>query len=268
MKSKLFILSVMLIVSFQLVAQNNFSSLQSKGPLSLGLHLGVSQSGTDTHSWGRHGESIFSQAHLLIGLNVNYQLSSHLNIRANWFYTNISGDDSKLEGPCSDVNDNDVPGSCHMQRGWKFESPLNELGIDLEWHILKRSRKSLSSSNDNFEMVQSERGTFEKNISPYITAGVALTFTNPTINFTEDNFPPMSLQQKDKDDFSSPFLHFPIGAGVRFDLSHNLSMDVEARGVFPQTDLLDGMSAVTNFDDERNNADAYHFLSLRINYQL
>jgi len=268
MKSKLFLFCLSTLFAFQIGAQSSPSTLQPKGPLSIGVHVGLSQSGTDTHSWGRHGENIFSEAHLLLGLNLNYQLSSHLNIRANWFYTNISGDDNKLEGPCSDINDNDVPGSCHMQRGWKFESPLQELGLDLEWHILKRNKRSSGSSNDNFEMVESNRSEFKKSISPYITAGIALTFTNPTIDFSEDNFPPMSLQQKDLEDFSSPFLHFPIGAGIQFDLSNHLSLDVEARGVFPQTDLLDGMSAVTNFDDERNNGDSYHFLCMRINYHL
>ena len=238
-------------------------SAQNK--VDLGIFLGYGEHGSDVHSWGRHGASIFNRAHLQYGLNINYQLSSRFNIRANWFRTNISGDDTELDGPCSDLNDNDVPGPCHKNRGWSFESPLNELGVDIEWHLLKRGKRK---ENDNFEFTPLTSNSFKKSISPYITAGIAFAFTDPKITFSEGAPPSDALQQQDIQDLSSPYLQFPIGIGLRLDLTRSFSMDFEARGVFPQGDLLDGMSAVTNYEDERNNGDAYQFLSLRLNYHL
>lgn len=247
--------------------QNLQEELSNRDNFSIGLNLGASQSGTDTHSWGRHGESITDEAHIMYGLNINYIISPRLSLRANWFSTKISGDDLNLEGPCSNLEDNDVSGPCHKNRGWSFESPLNELGLDLEWHLFKRNYGGKKFNNHDFEL---DKGAslFKKSISPYITAGIAVTFTNPEIQFSEEAPPSNLKRQKDIDDFSSPFLQFPLGIGVKIDLSQSLSLDLEARGVFPQTDLLDGMSAVTNYQDERNNGDSYQFLHLRINYHL
>ena len=60
---------------------------ESGSKLSVGLHLGASQSGTDTHSWGRHGEGLLSQAHVVYGLQAKYQATKSLSLRLSSSFT-------------------------------------------------------------------------------------------------------------------------------------------------------------------------------------
>lgn len=263
---------------------------EDESKFSIGLHLGGSQSGTDTHSWGRHGEGVFSGAHFMWGVNAKYNMTDAFAVRANFFKSNISGDDANLTGPCSDANDEDQDIDCHPQRGWSFTSPLTEFGIDLEWELFGNRRYGNEAFFDanggrvNVRNISVEDavyydkdgevadistfGQFKKTISPYVSVGAAVTWTDPVIDFGEDSFPNPALQAQDVEDFKTPHYQFPVGLGLRIDLSKKLYLDLEARSVLATSDMLDKMQAVTHNENELNNDDTYQFLAARINYRL
>jgi len=265
---------------------------------SIGLHLGGANSGTDTHSWGRHGEGILDKAAFAFGLNANYKLSDNFGLRANFFRTNISGADADLGGPCNtlDADGNESEDTddadCHQRRNWSFESPLTELSLDLEWELFGGRRNSGNSFYDasgnrvnvrNIMMSDATYydadgniadlttfGQYKKIITPYVGVGLALTFVDPDINFGEapQSADIAARRAEDVENFKKMQYSIPLTAGLRFDLTEKFFLDLEARGTLPTTDMLDGMEAVTRNEDERNNDDSYQMLLARISMRL
>ena len=258
----------------------------------IGIHLGLSNNGSDTHSWARHGVSIFEKTHLSYGLNLNYSLTQHFNLRLNYFGSSIEGADNEvLDGPCSDENDIDQSIGCHLGRDWSFTSPLHELSLDLEWEPRAGKRYKSYSEEDLQEGLREGRfarvdgiimkvdsdgeyhslNQFKRILSPYATVGIGLAFTDPTIDYNGDDLGNNNLAAniaRDQAEFSSPHIQIPYGIGLRYDLSEKFYLDLEFRSVIPTSDWLDGMYYATNAEDPRNNNDSYQFGTLRIGVRL
>ncbi len=258
--------------------------------LSIGAHLGLSQSGTDTHSWGRHGEGLLSHAHVAYGINAKYAFSPNFAIRGDYFGSKLSGNDQDNTGPCTNPDDFGVDISCHRDRGWSFSSPLHEFSASMELDLLGHKRypkrkyfdadgnrvnsnfintKRKTYYNEDGEIIQpQEIHTFQRRLSPYFAIGVAMTYVDPDKSFDPNGngFPDASLVALDDAEQENWYMHIPITVGLRYDLSEKLFIDGELRGVVPTTDLLDGMKYIANtqelFDDN------YQFATLRIGYRI
>ncbi len=281
------------ISSQVIVEERSAYDIQIGNKWDIGIHLGLSNSGTDTHSWARHGESLFAKSEPAYGINLKYHLNPNFAFRLNYFGSNISGDDNDLSGPCSDINDNDLLNDCHHPRGWSMESPLHELSLDLEWEprgakrwgdwdeeeikegLLKgryaRRDGRLMRVDADGELRPMEK--FKKILSPYFTIGVALAYTDPTIDYNgmdavDAGTGISKLIERDKQEFKTPHLVIPYGVGLRYDLSERFFLDLEMRSILPTTDWLDGMYWATNSTDERNNNDSYQFGLLRLGIRL
>ncbi len=258
--------------------------------LSIGAHLGLNQSGTDTHSWGRHGEGIFSHAHFTYGLNAKYAISPMLGIRADYFGSQISGNDKDNTGPCTNPDDLGVDISCHRDRGWSFESPLHEISASLEIDLLGKKRyPEMEYFNADGQKLKKESvrlgyGTyydkngdvihfneirkFKRRLSPYLGIGAAMTYVDPNTNFDPmgNGYPSDEDRLTDSLNQENWYFHIPVTVGLRWDLSEKLFLDGELRGVIPSTDLLDGMAEIAStdvlFDDN------YQFAVVRLGYRI
>ncbi len=292
----LYVFCVFTIVttSAQIIVEERSSyDIQIGNKWDIGIHGGLSNSGTDTHSWARHGESLFAKAEPSYGLNLKYHLNPNFAFRLNYFGSNMSGDDNDLTGPCSDINDMDLNNNCHHPRGWKMESPLHELSIDVEWEprgakrwgdwdeekikegllegrYVRRDGRLMRVDIDG-ELRPIEK--FKKILSPYFTLGLALAYTDPTIDYNgmdavDAGSPIFNQIVRDQEEFQAPHLVFPYGIGLRYDLSQRFYLDLEMRSVLPTTDWLDGMYWATNSNDDRNNNDSYQFGLLRLGVRL
>jgi len=218
-------------------------SVSAQMDLSIGLVAGISQSGNDTHSWGNDGEGILDKTNLVYGLSVEYPLANRFDLRLNWFQSKIEGDDA-------DVLE-------HEWRGYSFESPLTEVGLDLRWTFWN------NFPEENMDKNELDFSTANKRLfSAYLLGGIALSLTDPTLTFDTD--PPENQRVNDENNLSKTNLQIPLGAGFRINLGSRLNLDLESRAVIPTTDLLDGMSEIVNPE----NNDAYLFALLRINYTL
>ena len=285
---------MMLMLSFS-VAQDdmNYSSGKNVNNFDIGFHLGLSNSGTDTHSWGRHGESLFAKSNLSYGINLKYHFSDALAIRLNYFGTKMSGDEKDLgNGPCRDINGVEQDVDCHEGRGYSFTSPLHEVALELEWEPFASRRYSLYSNdeieeglrmgkfakNSDGKMMRVDAdgslrsiSSFKKIISPFLTAGIGFSYTDPIINFGKElNQFQKVRAENDAADFTNMVFQIPLGAGLRFDFSEKIYADVEVRSVIPSTDLLDGMADITGINDphDRNGNDSYINGSFRIGIRL
>ena len=261
------------------------------GKWSVGFNLGLSQNGTDTHSWGRHASSIFNQSHLAYGLEAKYSINQRFGLRLDYIGSTISGDDRETDGPCSDVLDEDTDIACHRERAWQFSSPIHELSLNFEWDILGKRRNKdvkyfdeygnqLELSNVNkldglyYDAAgnildKHKAGEFRRILSPYISIGAALTYVDPTVIYPDNAEKPDEADiLRDQNEQQNIYPHFPVTVGLRYDLSERMYIDGELRGVYQQTDLLDGIKHTTNHDDYRNNKDAYQFALIRLGYRL
>lgn len=263
----------------------------SAGKWSVGLNLGLSQNGTDTHSWGRHASSIFNQSHLAYGLEAKYSLNQRFGVRLDYIGSTISGDDRETDGPCRDEMDQETNLACHRDRAWSFSSPIHELSLNFEWDILGKRRNKkvnffdeygnqLERSNVNkldglyYDKAgnildKNKAGDFQRILSPYISIGAALTYVDPTVIYPDNDESPSDADiLRDQNEQQNIYPHFPITVGLRYDLSERMYIDGELRGVYQQTDLLDGIKHTTNHEDFRNNKDAYQFALIRLGYRL
>jgi outer membrane protein OmpA-like peptidoglycan-associated protein len=144
----------------------------------------------------------------------------------------ISGDDAE----------NDSAG--YRERGFSFENRVTELSILAQFEPLGGRR-----FNGN---------KFNKILSPYLFAGVGVAFSNPDTDYNGNN---SSKVQEDKNtDTQKSFLTTPFGIGLRYDISRkwNLGLEIGLRPTFD--DLLDGVSASGN----PNNNDWYTFGGLTL----
>lgn len=283
-------LSIQTHTNSETVEYSDYEELKAS-KWSVGLNLGLSQSGTDTHSWGRHAESIFNQSHIAYGLQARYALNRNFGLRADYIGSTISGDDRETDGPCSDEEDLDTDIGCHRDRAWRFTSPIHELSLSFEWDILGKKRnpqleyytkdgKQVDRADLDlaYETYYDEEGEvlnfsevkrFKRTLSPYVGIGAALTYVNPDVFYPDnDEYPDQADIDADEAAQKNIYLHFPVTVGLRYDLSEKLYIDGELRGVYQRTDLLDGIQHTTQFEDYRNNKDAYQFALLRVGYRL
>jgi len=184
-------------------------------------------------------DKAFQSPRAAFGLTVGYQVSSRFNLRAGLTFARVAGADS--------MNKKDL-----RLRNLSFQSPITEL--------------SLIGEFNTFDLDQ-------KKWSPYVFAGLAVYHYNPyTLDasgnkvFLRDlstegqgingyNLKPYALTQ----------LAIPFGAGVKFNLSDNVRLGLEAglRKLF--TDYLDDVSG--NYADPSDLLTARGQQSVDLSYR-
>ena len=283
----------MFCVAMMVFAQEESYSIGHGNKWDFGIGLGLSNSGTDTHSWAHHGVGFTEKANLAWNANLKYHLTDAFSLRLDYLGTKIKGDDLDIsEGPCVNSNGEDTNVDCHQQRGWAFESPLYELSLNFEWEPLA-SRRYLSFSNEQIKdglrvgrFARNADGrimkvdadgkmmpikSFKKNLSPYFTAGIGFSYTkNDKIDFRPGQLvdPSAAAVAQDLAEFSNLNIQIPIGVGLRYDLSEKIFLDLELRAVVPTNDWLDGMYYVTASNDDKHGNDSYQFGNLRVGFRM
>jgi len=241
----------------------------------IGVHIGITQSGTDTHSWGYNGESLFSEANVLYGASYKIKINNSFTSSLTYSKSKINGDDKNI--------------ASLQSRGWKFSSPLSEFSLNFHWNILSMSRgkskKIFNAEGKKIKFSQAEIysqqyfshignpldpigfKTKKPLLHPYLLLGISSTNVAPEVDYR--NTPPrQDLLESDIDKQKNQYFHLSLGAGINLFISDRLSIDAELKGVIPQTDLLDGISrTILEFNSERNK-DSYQFALIRINYSL
>lgn len=166
-----------------------------------------------------------NQAHPAGGLGLAYEITSKLAARANFTYGNISGDDKQT--PRNAV------------RNLNFTSPITDIHLGLEYYILD---------------------PYSYRLSPYVFAGISRFSFNPYSNDTLGRkvyLQPLSTEgqgfYQDRKKYQLSQFSIPFGGGLRFSLSDNMRLGVEAGLRKTNTDYLDDVST-TYVDQSLLNA--------------
>lgn len=207
--SRQFLLAVGLMASLLTQAQN---TSQRNQKWEIGLSGGMAAAQSDVSNRDLKSSNITG------GLLLRYHLDNNIALRGNIVYAELSGDDNKIG---------------REDRGFNFSTPLIEGSLMAELDFLgKRRFKS---------------GQFRRTFSPYIFGGVGYAFADQATYYNElENVSLRPAIELDKANQKSQFLNIPMGIGVKYDVSPNWIIGLEAGIRFLFNDYLDGVSQAGN----------------------
>ncbi len=212
----------------------------SQHDIDLQVAIGVMEHGSDLHSWGRHGQMITDEAKLAFSLGAHIKINDHFGLRPNILCGSIQGDDKN-------INNHYEQG--HDERGYSFKSPVIETSALGVYHIM--NQEDIRSAD-----------SYKASISPYLIAGIGVSYTDPEVDFNNDD-----RKWRVKNDIEKMRrwnFQIPCGFGIEYNLNEDYFLQFEARSVLPLGDYLDGVSESANPD--RN--DSYQFLSAALGFRL
>lgn len=152
------------------------------------------------------------------GLLYKYYLDDKVALRGSFNVGQFSGDDEFFD---------DDP----KNRGFSFTSNFIDASVALEYSIFGKGGFTPS-------------GSFEKVFSPYIYLGFGFMNVNPEVTtdgriaFNSEDNDPQSLHKM-----------FPVGVGLKYDITSRLNLAGEFSLRNPLTDLIDGISKSGNPGD-------------------
>jgi hypothetical protein len=178
-----------------------------------------------------------------LGVYLAKSLDSYFALRANLSIGKISADESKYSSP-----------SWKQDRSFAFSSSIVELSSTLLFNPFGNTR------NDPFHR-----------LSPYVFAGAGLTILNIKRDWSNLNKTVFDEKSNTQLGLSIDTVHslpkvipvLPMGAGLSFVISSQVSLNAEATYRFTATDYLDGFKYATN----PKRKDNYYGLSIGVSYR-
>lgn len=153
-------------------------------------------------------------------------LDEFLSLRTNLSFGKLRGDDAKYSSP-----------AWRQQRNFNFSSTVLEISELAVWNI--------SGANKFIK---------PKTFSPYLFAGIGFSFLNTKRDWSRFNSEYFAGEPATLSGLTADAKHslpkiipvLPVGAGVRYSLSQQLSAFAESSYRFTATDYLDGFSKAAN----------------------
>lgn len=156
----------------------------------------------------------FQQSHFAAGIGLAYQITDQLYATANIKIGKLSGDDADAVKNAS--------------RNLRFSSPLTEFQVGFEYDLLNKN---------------------EIGFTPYVLAGVAVFHFNPSTRDKAGNIvylQPLGTEgqgfYKGRKKYNLTEISIPFGGGMKFTLTENVTLSVEAGFRKTFTDYIDDVS--------------------------
>lgn len=178
-----------------------------------------------------------------VGFFVSKTLDPYFALRVNATFGKIGADESQYSTPL-----------WKRYRSFKFSSPVTELSSTLVFNLLGQSNES-----------------GYRKISPYVFAGAGMTLVNIKRDWSKLNKTIYDSKSSVQLGLAIDTVHslprvipvLPIGAGFRYYINSQLSINAEATYRFTTTDYLDGFKYAAN----NSRRDGYYGLSLGVSYR-
>jgi hypothetical protein len=172
----------------------------------------------------------------VVQAGLRYKLRDNLSIKTNFSFARLYGDDQESGAISRKI------------RNLQFRSPIAELGTQLEFSFIKEkigSRYAISRTN------------IRNLINAYFFAGVGGFWFNPQTlyNGTWYNLQPLGTEGQglglNPPKYTLIQLCFPVGLGVKYTLSKELSVGIEIGNRYTSTDYIDDVGGeYFNFEQE------------------
>ena len=129
------------------------------------------------------------------------------------------------------------------ERSLQFRSKINEVSLVAEFHVLFIMRSFLFEDDLN---IDDEPPRF----SPYLAAGIGYFSFNPQAKLNENwiDLQPLStegqgfIEYPDRKPYKLSQMNYPVGAGVKYELSPRFNLRIETICRILKTDYLDDLS--------------------------
>jgi len=195
----------------------------------VGLHLGTAIYRGDLvyNEWSLAGAGVVGGAVYKRHMEPNFTLRGEVNVGQ------FSGADENF----ADENNN---------RGFSFETTFYDIALGAEWRFI---------ASDRYDAA----GLFKKTFTPYVTASFGIIGV--------DNTPVASgriLLDPADEEYRNPMFFTPVGAGLRYEASPQLTIELEFTTRFVYADYLDGFSKSAN----SSNQDVLFFGGVHLNYTM
>lgn len=170
-------------------------------------------------------------------------ISPMFSLRTNLSIGKLKGDDAKYAVP-----------EYRQQRNFNFNTPVFEISELLVAEVLENNSTRQRSR-----------------LSPYLFAGVGLSFSNIKRDWSRFNAEYFSTETSTIQGLADDAQHslpktipvLPLGIGIRYSLSKSISLSAESSYRFTFTDYLDGFSQAV----DPSRRDSYQTYSVGIIYQ-
>lgn len=156
----------------------------------------------------------FQQSHFAAGIGLAYQITDQLYATANFKIGKLSGDDAKAVK--------------NATRNLRFSTPLTEFQVGFEYDLLNKN---------------------EIGFTPYVLAGVGVFHFNPSTRDAAGNtvyLQPLGTEgqgfYKGRKKYNLTQISIPFGGGMKFILTENVTLSVEAGFRKTFTDYIDDVS--------------------------
>ena len=138
------------------------------------------------------------------------------------------------------LQSSDDDGEANADRDWSHESSVFEPSLQLEFEPFAGKRYA-------------DDGSFRKILSPYLAGGIGYgLWADPEVN--QNGFSSaLTIQDAMEADEESGGVVFPLGGGIKFYASEKVAIGLDASVRLTSSDLIDGVSAAGNPDED----DAY-----------
>jgi len=149
-------------------------------------------------------------------LGVRYKIRQNMAVKANFIFGFISGDDE---------------GSKNNERNFAFSSKIFEPSAQFEYSIISEEQKFRTTAMFNKRGMVNNYSQF--NVYGFAGLGAVMAFPKAKKDLA-DRYDP---------DHPKAGLAFPMGIGVKYVFSADLSIGLEFGGRFTTTDYLDGYTS-------------------------
>lgn len=176
-----------------------------------------------------------------IGVSLTRTIDPYFSLRANLTFGKIGADESKIGTP-----------AYKQLRNFKFSTPVTELTAMLVWNV----------AGDNAG----------RKLNYYFLGGAGFSFLNVKKDWRGINTSFFDNKSQAIIGLGTDTLRiaprlipvFPVGAGLRYQLTNSFSLHAEAVYRFTITDYLDGFKYSVN----PNKKDSYYGISLGVSFKL
>lgn len=160
-----------------------------------------------------------------LGIHLRRNVSNSFIIRLNALFGQLAGDDNSFDEP-----------AWHKIRGISFSSPIAEFTALGELYP--------------FGMFRYFKDGERRRIAPFLTLGVGTSYTNPKVDWNDENgnseIDPVAAQFDRSRKLNRFNIAIPVGLGLRFALSTRATIGLEAAIRPTFSDYIDGVSRVGN----------------------
>ena len=230
MNSIIINITAAIIISFcyyPIAAQNNMAKYEVGAAISAFIYQGD----LTTHRFGSVETTRFG-----INLHGSKIISPSFMLRTNLAIGSLKGDDAKYNNP-----------EFRKQRNFNFRSPVLEVAQLVVWNLFGK----------NYE---------DKGFSPYLFGGAGLSFLKIKRDWSNFNAAyfgdgsdvPVRIAIDAQHSLPKLIPVIPLGVGVRYGLTQNITINAESSYRLAYTDYMDGFSEAANPD--KND----HYLTISV----